>query len=307
MKIIEGLSLNQAIKIGDNYVVSLPSGLYDIGGKRVTINGYNPQQITIAGDSMDDIWKVAPEKKIVDYYINEETEQEYTTEERNEASKEMGKYLDEDGDYYFPDLDTEYELRKKLDPILKAKPVYKTIPEEKGKYSDVELVGEMIDTGSDFIKQSYVFGKAQFSSGGIFSVSSLPVMSDQVKKTANKLGLDYDIPNYGGIRFVKVGGAYIFPDKRIYTHGENRVFSVLGDALAYEEQCRKTVDDLIRLKTSNLRPNEAVLKDIASDVSQIQTSLSKLRVYSRAESDKRILSNKVNKLLEKLVTVAKED
>lgn len=306
MKLLEGLQENTAVKVGDNYIVCLPQGTYEINGERVQVP-YQGGQVTMACEGLIDIAIVTPATKVVDHYKGVEGKT-YSIKEREDAVREFYQYYDEDLEQrVFPSLEVEFEVRNRLEPILKAEAVYKETPEYLDPYPLVKVVGEMADTGSEFIQQSYAFGKAGYGKDGVYRIQSLPVMEDELYRICEEKGWAYDVPAHSGLRYAKVCDKYVFREDTLFVKGEARVFASLEEAKAYEKECRHIVRKEVLAKMADWPINQPLLGEVITKLESIETKAQSLNVYTKSQSDKRALLSWIRGLKDTLTKAALEE
>lgn len=305
MSIISGLQVNTAVKVGDKYVVCLPDGKYEIGGERVSV-GYQNKQLVVSEEALQGIAKVTPPRRTVEQFEGEDGTI-YGQEEVSKAADELEQYWSEDvGRHIYPSLEVEFEVRSRLDPVLNAKAIYKEIPEIIEPYQAVEVVGEMADTGSRFIEQSYAFGKANFDKGGVFKVVSLPVMQDELNSICQQQGVSLVIPTHSGLRYAKVDGQYVFSETRQFTHEFTRIFPTLAEAQAYEKECRDVVRRAVLSKLAARPISKPLLNSTIDELKRIESSVMELSVYSKHGADKQRVLKNIKQMIEALVEEAVE-
>lgn len=263
---IYNLEHGQAVKCGDTYLIALKNGTYRFGGinvQELTGGRYNePSEYSF--NNLPTIEKVVRNSPIV-YYKNADqtlTHEQYSTQ-RNTIN---GDYYNEDGYYDFPDLDTEYHVKKELQTFIET---WERVEEpQPDTYEEIklEVVGEVIDTGSKFIQTPLQFGFTKFNNGGFFKVYLSDIAKDEWGKMVIKYGETYKMENseHSNIRYARFDGKYIYDDTiRGIRESHYHVVNTLDEAKKAEATMRRLVrEPIIR----HLNKNKEITIDKASVV-----------------------------------------
>ena len=301
MKVFDGLGQNQAVKVGDRYIVCL-YGSYKVNGEKV--QAYN-QQVLV--DDLKNIVGRVPPKQVVVGYASEDGE-EISVEEFNRFSSELYQYWDEDLDQYsFPDVDTEIEHVKKRARYTKFKSITEDVDEEIHPV-EITVVGSAEDTGSRFIETPFQYGKVSHGpSGGIYKVYSGRIARDEVMRLSKaNPDVQVDVPSHGNIEFVKVGGGYVFTKSTrehtwIKDGSSARVFSSLEEARQHEEEIRSYVSSLMKMHMFPKKADGKTIQDLVSSLRLLEDKVMTLDVKQKSVGQYRILLKMLQDKIDELV------
>ena len=261
---IYNLEHGQVVKCGDTYLVALKNGKYRFGGiniQEVTGGRYNePSEYSF--NNLPTVEKVVRNSPITYYKNGDET---LTSEEyRTQRNAIDGEYHDEDGYYNFPDLDTEYRVKKELQTFIETWKRFEEPQPDTYEEIKLEVVGEVIDTGSKFIQTPLQFGFTNFKGGGFFKVYLSDIAKDEWEKMVLKYGQTYEMKNakHSNIRYAQFDGKYIYDDTiRGIRENHYHVANTLNEAKSVEATMRKLVrEPIIR----QLNKNKQITVDKAS-------------------------------------------
>lgn len=241
MLLITGLGVNEYIETQDEMIVNLGHGLYTINGEDKRIyNNHNNNQFVLELGSVINSVTVTP-KKLVSYKLDEDV---IDVEEFNSRrSSIVSPYRDEEGYTSYPDLETEFEVRKQLSELDKYEKIYS---EEIREEVPVELTfkGKVESTGSKYIDNALKLGKAVFANSKLYRVNVSAIINSEFYSFCKEREIEYqNDSNRSYLRFVKVGDNYVFTSskynfmvdngKPTYVHLQS-----LNDAKEYEESMR---------------------------------------------------------------------
>lgn len=306
MKIFSDLKTNQAVKLDSGvYVVELYSGAYEINGVRTSV-GYNQQLVV---ESLDTIKRVTTLKgEVLHYTLGEEqvSVAEYQSLSNLVSSMAAEFYNDDADEYFFPDLDTEFEFKKKQELLNRHVRVCAADTEQLDAV-DITVVGEAVDTGSKFITTPFSYGQVSFNGRGVFRVDLSAIATDEYQKQqANYTQFKFTNSTHSNIRFAQADNNYLFKDD---TPGakENqvRVLTALDVAKALEAEVRATISNVMRQKLAPV----ALTKDIVTatgvlnSLETIKSQLTKLDVKQKSYHDWVAVTNNVKKLIATLEKV----
>ena len=300
MKIFDGLENNQAIKMGDKYVVQL-SGQFQVNGENISV--YN-QQVVV--DSLADILGRTPEHKLVSYYTSgEEQEEDLSKEAHMDLCKKLVKFWDDEiEENVFPSVDDEIEHVKLKAYEDKFRPVYVTKPQELFPV-DIQVVGESVDTGSEFIETPFQYGQAKFSYDGVFMVHLGSVAKDAVHKWCSEHPeVKVDIPNHGNVEFVKVTGQYVFtnPIKPWVKKADTKlVFTTLGKAQQAEGEVRSTIEKHLNFAAFPKKMDDLSCKDMVESLYKIKSRVNDIDPKQKSVSAKRATLQKIQEQIDLLM------
>ncbi len=290
----------QAVKMGDNYVVHLDNGRYKVGDTELTC-GYSGSQIVIPVDDLYEIQKILPATKVgIGYTLKDGTE--CSIEEFNRGSSELHSYFDDDyEDYNFESLEQEYEVKKRAEKYQGATCIYQDNPVAYEDVTDIEVVGEQCDTGSDFISSAFDVGMLNFSrDSGAFKVESLSVVLNEVVNISKKNDWALDVPSHSGIEYVKLSGNYLFTNNSQYKNMRPKIFKELSKAQSYEKELRENTRKLVLTKCSKDLISGKELGHVYKELCNLKTRVGKLDIKQRDESSKKGVLASMEKLIKGL-------
>ena len=301
MIIYEGMLPNQAVKVGENYVVCLPQGRYEIDGTQIS-SGYQGTQVVVPIDKIDTLNKITPAQKKVSHYVLK-SGVEVSAEKVNETRSELNSYFDEDYEQYnFPSLEVEFEVRKRCEPYANAAAVYIEEPEEIAGYSDkLEFVGEQVDTGSKFVSTAYSLGRMSHQHyNGVFKVDVKGVLRDEFGKVVKDNDWKSEVPTHSFLEYAKINGTYVFTQKSLYKNPNDRVFMDLDSAKEFEKTMRKTIRQDIMSKISPEPMGELLRKEVYSDIMSLIDLINQIEHKQKSHYKKSAALTKANKVLDKV-------
>lgn len=300
MKIFSDLKTNQAVKLDSGvYVVELYSGTYEINGVRTSV-GYNQQLVV---ESLDSIKRVTAVKgKVLHYTLGEE--QVSVTEYQalsNLVSSMSAEFYNEDADeYIFPNLDTEFEFKKKQE-LLNRHVAVRAADTEQLDTVDITVVGEAVDTGSKFIDTPFSYGQVSFNGRGVFRVDMSAIAADEYQKQqANYSHVKFTNSTHCNIRFAQADSNYLFKDDTLGAkENQVRVLTTLADAKALEAEVRAAISNTMRQKLApvTLTKNIVTATGVLNSLETIKSQLAKLDVKQKSYNDWVSVSSNVKKLI----------
>ena len=303
-KIINGLKAHQAIKVGNNYLVELGNQSYVVNDREV-VGNYNGVQILVTEDDIKSILRVErPIRELIHYVDESGNKVDKDVVQSKRAI--LGNYVDEDGDYCFPDLDTEYKVRKEVEPYNNLKPVYSE-PEAKLVPVSIDIVGEHEETGSKFITTPYIIGEAKFSGGGLYSVDETGVLWDEFNKIIkNNPNWKVDIPNHSQLEYIKINGKYVFTNNsgRMYKTKTRKCFVSKDDAIGHEANLRSDIKRKIAGVMVDVELNLAEINNVVAKIKSIKTSLLGVETKQKTYSSYQSTLRNINELLTNLENIA---
>lgn len=307
MKIFSDLKTNQAVKLDSGvYVVELYSGTYEINGVRNSI-GYNQQ---FAVESLDSIKRVNPVKGEVLHYTLVEGQvsvAEYQALNLLVSNMAEEFYNDDDDEYFFPDLDTEFEFKKKQE-LLNRHVAVRAPDTERLDTVNITVVGEAIDTGSKFIDTPFSYGQVSFNGRGVFRIDLSAIAADEFQKQqANYTQfITFTNSTHSNIRFAQADSNYLFKDDTLGAkENQVRVLTTLADAKALEAEVRAAISNTMRQKLApvTLTKNIVTATGVLNSLETIKSQLAKLDVKQKSYNDWVSVSSNVKKLIATLEKV----
>lgn len=290
---INGLQDRQAVKVGEKYLVCLK---YTYGfeivvdGKLITI-----PQTPFLVDRIDNFqYRSASKPKII-HYIDPETQAIIS---HGDLSEVRNQYYNKNlGEYMYPTLEVEFEHRKKLEKLKAYTPVYEDI--DPYEYTKIEftVVGEMIDTGSDFIQSALSVGLKSFSGENyMFRLDGMSVAMDEILKFKDKYPVD--IPTHSGLRYAKVGGTYLFRDGEFWwMNSSTRMTTTLQQAKDLEASIRKAVRDRVNITQNVDIPSKIAYNTLYSNLRNIQLQVMSISAMKNSSSNRSNALLAINKLI----------
>ena len=306
MKIFSDLKTNQAVKMNSGvYVVELRSGIYEVNGVRTGVQ-YGSQLVV---DSLESIKQVTTVQGEVLYYTLGEEQvsvAEYQALSKLVASISEEFYNDDADEYFFPNLDTEFEFKKKQE-LLNRHVRVRAADTEQLEPVDITVVGEAVDTGSKFIDTPFSYGQVSFNGRGVFCVNLSAIAADEYQKQqSNYTQLKFTNSTHSNIRFAQADTNYLFKDDTLGAkENQVRVLTTLVAAKALEDEVRAAISNVMRQKLAPV----ALTKDIVTatgvlnSLETIKSQLTKLDVKQKSYHDWVSVSNNVKKLIATLEKV----
>lgn len=234
---------HEAVKVGDVFFVQLNSNrTYAINDVEID------RKSNVTVPSLDDnpIVKIVLSPSVLTHYEHKKNGEQISQEDyRSRFVDPLKEFLDEDGEYAFPDEESAVLSVR----LQHQKQDWRAVYSEREKIKEpvtITLIGEMIDTESDFIETSLSAGRIGWAGreSGLFKVHSGRVALDAVQKVfvANKKK-PYE-SRHSGIKYVKVRGEHVFYDNLsgwVSDVSNVTIFTSLEKAQAHEENIRTTV------------------------------------------------------------------
>lgn len=294
----KSLNSAEAIKFKNGYLVSL-RGQYTYESYEVSGVEFSTLNKVFCED-IDNIYKIIRTGKKLTGYKSEDG---FVTP-LEDLRVLQDKYVDEDGDAVYPDLETEYEHKKVIQDITSGEPVYSEPTETRTKI-DVKVVGSLEDTGSDFITTAVSIGSTGYTNGkGVYQVRLSDIAKDEVLR--HEHGEDkIELPTHSHLTYLKVNGEYVFTgDRTYYVNLEDKVRIVdnLEDAQVLEDMVRKYINNKIAvfLKSNQRTASLPEIAELYNMLVAIRTGVSKLDVKQKSYHGKNALLGEIRKDIERL-------
>lgn len=300
MKIFSDLKTNQAVKLDSGvYVVELYSGTYEINSVRTWV-GYQQQ---FAVESLDSIKRVTTVKgEVLHYTLGEEqvSVTEYQALSKLVSSMSAEFYNEDEDEYIFPNLDTEFEFKKKQE-LLNRHVAVRAADTEQLDTVDITVVGEAVDTDSKFIVTPFSYGQVSFNGRGVFRVDLSAIAADEFQKQqANYTQFKFTNSTHSNIRFAQADSNYLFKDDTLGAkENQVRVLTTLADAKALEAEVRAAISNTMRQKLApvTLTKNIVTATGVLNSLETIKSQLAKLDVKQKSYNDWVSVSSNVKKLI----------
>ena len=306
MKIISDLKAGEAVEFEGGFLVNLDSGEYEINGSTVSVNGYGGRQFTVETiDSIFRITKSSPKLtgftlKAPDGSVTGEPfgtlDEFYILTKANKEGLESG----------FLSLADEFHIRTE---VGKYNACFKVMSEPEVVKTKVELnvIGTMIDTGSDFIHSALHVGEKSFADRGMFKVNLASVALDEFNRIAATLpGLTN--ATHSNIQYAQYKGSYIFTDyKNMNGIADKSNSSVVYKTLESAKAGERTMRQFVR-REINLHSAPADLKDLPDKtihdlvklLNHAQTNLYETQSMAKSKGALATGRSKVNEAIEML-------
>lgn len=306
----EDLKDFQAIKVynsdGYNIVVKLPSGVFKIGDNEVGM-GYRGQVIILENEDVLKSIKIVHKGKRYTKHYQLDNEIISTDEYSSRLLHLTEPYIDEDGEYDFPDLDTEYRVKKGLQELQKYSPVMEQSPDT---YEDVDidLAGEITDTGSEFIKTPLAYGAYKFKNSNLFIIQPYEIIYHQFMEVCKNDDVDYQLSSSNSIRFVKIDGEYVLTGMKESNQKDTKeYFTDLEKARDREKHLREEVSQRIYIHYSKKRLDVVLAKNILGDLESLQRVIEELDVKTKSSQQHRTAKSKCQKIINKVLQIDQSD
>lgn len=251
MTLLANLPENSAVLIGDQVLVCLPQPknqhFYEVDGIPLRNTSFTPAQVLINKDSVIELVG-SKKQEVVRYQCGEKF---LSVEDYNDLIYEnKTKYGDGTsyGEVNYPDLDTEFKCRKELERLQKYTPFYNTI---KGTRTKVEynIIGDVEETGSNFITNALSLGKGKFQNGNFYKVDLYGITNNVLSDFCKNNNYNNSNSIRDTLRYCKVNGEYVFSDN---TRGVNlldcRCATDLKSAKKIEDDHRLYIEKILTLK-----------------------------------------------------------
>lgn len=302
MQIFNGLQDKQAIKLDNGlYVVQLNGSkniTYKVKGEIAT-HAYSNKQVVV--ENLEDIsCEERTPSKVISFQSpsGEVIEANEFYKLKNEITL---PYEDEDGDIVYPDIDTEYQVKKKLEVFnqytpIKSEEVTQIVPIE------IKVVGTALDTGSEFIHTPFQYGEASWLGKGVYKVLQGAIAMEEFKKIRQSHAhLKWNVPNHSHLRFVKLNTSYIFT-----TLGEHyswlsnakvsKIVTSLEEAKEEESNIRKLIRKELHPYITPVVLDAITLTDVRSKLDSVILRMGNIDVKQKSWSSYATLKKEINQL-----------
>jgi len=300
MKLFADLIANQAVKVGSAFVVNLPRGDYlSPSGNRVTVGGFDNQ---FSIDSVEGWKKIIKSPKTILEFILEDGSKVPYEDYRKVLERHSSYYDDNLEEFVYPDLETEFEIKKEFEVFNRAEKVYSE-PTESHEPVNIQVVGAAKDSGSEFINSPIQYGRVHWNSGvGIWKVDCGKIARDAFEKATYEI-TDKELPTHSNITYAKVKGKFAFiNDERRYDWVKNPASVFITDS--FEEACQK--EEFIRKYVTNRvgmflsKVTEQTAQDIWQSLKQIRSRITDIDAKQKSAGSKHASLKAVDELMVKL-------
>lgn len=291
------------LKVEDNYILFLSdTGTFRVNGQDTVSYSYGTRQIMLS--EPPEVFSVSSARKELLHYKDSDG----NIHTKVEVHSVYNKWQDEEGNYCYPDLDTEFEHRKELEVVRGYESVYKEHP---AVLTPVETrcIGDVVDTGSRYIENALAYGAAGFSNGNLCKVNLSGIVADELILFVNDHNLNdkYENSSHSNVHYAKIGGQYVMTNIPEASEKKYWFSKTLEDARNKESELRRSVRN--HLNTAVLGKDIALDgKSIASMYSDIERwieNVNKLDVKQKSNMSKVNLIASLRKTKETLSTLIK--
>lgn len=304
---IDGLKELQAVELEDGtYLVKLDSR-YDKNQYSLTDNPYELFTATSSPmilNSISTIHRLIREPAKTVGYAKEDGEV-LTPQEYSAIINKKYEYYDEDLEEYTWSLEEEFEYKKSIQDLGKLEAL-QSEPTEYLKPIQIEVVGSMISTGSDYIKSALYEGKTAFSSNGsgVFCVNESAAATNEWILLAKEYP-DHKFTNdHNKLEFAKLNEKYMFGSRCtldfIKRHDTKSIHTDLQSAKDREKRVRDTVRKVVMTELSTADLDAVMVKNVISKLSQFRWDLDQLDVKQKAASTRRSIINRMSDMITEL-------
>lgn len=308
--LISGLAQYEAVIVGESMILQLAENTYLshrdylIDGEHRTINS---PQLTLNKDSV--IKKIIKgSKQIIGLTLKDGSYVGYRTYVAQRDKYAVGEWGD---DVEYPSLEAEFEHRKLMQSYEGSEWVYEETPDT---YEDVniKIVGEVADTGSEYIENALSYGQGKFNNSGFYRLDLLGVITN----TVNKFAKQYELTTYNSgtssVEFIQMGGSYVFNSSFKYNNcfksNRYRVVTTLLEAKVLENEVANDTWKYLSLKFgANLKVTSDSAKIIHEKLCSVQARVNGLDVKQKSESTLRLVKKEITELQEALYNIIKGD
>lgn len=298
---IKNLNYTNAVVLGENkYLIQLRNyETYDIDGNPYHTTADEQRVVT----SIDNIYVVKPNKPVLDHFIDS-TGNKVPVDEYDKLMSELSKLPKTSNGYVYPDLQTEFHYRSRLE-VFESMEQVKIVPPAIKTKIDYEIIGSMEDTGSKFIETSFILGEATFFGKGPYKfLGSFAAVDEFRKVTADnpKFVMNSDL------QWAKYDSVTIFSNRNnrfITSRSDYAIFPTLEQAQEEERKVRQFVrevcesyDKPIVLDADGIDKNKIIdkLYAIKKRVTEIQSKNATMALYTNSVKD-------INNLIEELIAI----
>lgn len=273
------------LKVGDNYILFISeSGLFRVNGQDTSPFLYNQSKQYMLSE-LPEVYKVSKAYKELSHYLDSEGNI-YTEDEVQEV---FNKYQGDDGDYYYPNLDTEFAHRKELEVVRNYERIYNEYPEVLTPV-EVRCVGDVVDTGSRFIENALSYGAAGFSNGNLYKLDFSGITADELSRFVkeNDLNDKYKPSSHSNVHYAQIEDKYVMTNLPYSRQDKWGFAKTLQEAQEKEASVRKQVRNhlnIVVLGTSITLKGKSVAS-MYGDIERWINRVVGLEVKQKSNADK---------------------
>lgn len=293
----EGMNSYEYIDCGDNWLVQFPSGTYQIGG--IGDRHFNCSQQIVIQSNTEVVKVIKKPQEVLRYEDGEGTS--YTLEQVQAARQKRNEYYDDEyEEYVYPDLDTEFQIRKDT-AFLDSLQVIYTEPEYEYKSIELKRIGVWEDTGSKYITTPYQLGRTKFSGNTVFCLHSGKLAKDVFTDVCPQA----DVSGSSNLRFAKVNDEFVMYNLTnkygwVADEAHKVYFTSLDDAKREEEDIKEIIEAHVECMLDSKRLNAQQRGVVYKEVLDIQRLAHKLDVKAKANGDKRYVLKRLQELIDNI-------
>lgn len=289
------------LKVEDNYLLFLnEQGLFRVNGQDVNVYlGWNKSSCQYLLSDFPEVYKVIKRHKELTHFVD--VEDNGHSLESVQGVRNL--YTDEEGDYCYPDLETEFEHRKQLEVINSYTPVYKEYPDVLEPV-EVRCVGDVVDTGSRFIENALAYGAAGFSNGNMYKLDFSAITADELSRFVkdNELQDKYKCSEHSNVHYAQIDGKYVMTNLP-YSNKDKKGFAkTLAEAQEKEASVRKQVRDHLNVSVlgTSVAMNGKSVAAMYGDIERWIQSLYNIEVKQKHSTQKTSLINRMSEVKKSL-------
>lgn len=303
--LIQGLKQYEAVVVGESIILQLADNSY-LSHRNYLVDGEpreinNTQVVLNKGAVIQKVIKGT--SKIIGLTLLDGSYVDYHT-----YIKQGNMYEDEDGNPNYPSLEEEYQHKKLMQKYQGSQWVYETTPET---YEDIDIniVGEVADTGCIYIENALAFGQGKFNNSGFYRVNMKGVIANAVGKFSKETGLELH-QSSDNIEYVQLGGSYVFNSSFKYNNVfKSSQYRVVTTLQAAKEVVYEVENDTWKYLSLKYGTNLKVCSDSASvihaKITGIQSRVNVLEVKTKSDGTLRLLKKEIIELQEALYSIIK--
>lgn len=302
MQIISDLKEREAVEFDGGYLVHLGSGDYEFGESKMSINGYGGRQFAV--NDIDTVYRITKSEQKLIGFVKKAPDGDRTDEPFGSLEEyyRLVKANSNGIECGFDSLDDEFNIRTSLKKYNDCFKVFSE-PEIIRTKVDINVIGSLQDTGSDFIHSALHVGKTEFYGGrGVFKVRLAAIALDEF----NKLKAEHPkLTNatHSNIEYAQYGGSYIFTSEKHRPGidgktGSEAIYKTLEQAKAAEADLRTFVRRQVNLYAKPVTLGSVEATTLTELVNTLQSVNSSLNATKSMQKTKGQLSHAKTKLNE---------
>lgn len=304
------LKNGQAVEVEGRLLVGLQNGKYRINGETVDLNG---------GEWSDPGEYVFEQNVTIERVVSHSPSIYYKAGDSTLTQKEYSQqlqaidsgYKNSDGYYNFPDLETEYEVKKRVEAFVNK---YERVTVDQPNTYEivpVEVIARKVDTGSKFILTPLQLGQTAFNANGFFKVLLSQIAMDEWENMCAKYSSVHKMNNsdHSNIRFAQFDGKYLYSDKRRgIDKNQYAVVNDLDEAKKLEAEMRLIVKNpILAAINKNKQITIAKAEVVLSKLKTVKATILKIDPKVKTQSYYSAALKETNNLIKQLEEYLIED